>query len=270
MAMPSAEEVEEVTVTATAAETSQGSRNAEASPTVYDGSYFQGEGHISYNITGGSRCRGVSGEIRMLGYAWVGPQPPYPTGPKIPSSSGSSHGNPISDTCHDDPDLFRIATTRGWNDWTAHTYGASDVMVMNVSADSTTLPAVRFTATTASDPRPSINAGQGLVRLPGRACSSNEIAMDWPVATVMNGSVTNTTLELRFDGSGNTTSNYKHCSGSGTEDGLRIEFIVTFSGQFDSVNSTKALNIQHLNQTPSWVPNDGSRILLFDWWYRAI
>ncbi|KAE8339489.1 hypothetical protein BDV24DRAFT_135688 [Aspergillus arachidicola] len=265
--------------------TSQGSRSADASPTIYDGSYFQGEGYISYNITGGSRCRDANGKLRILGYAWVGPQPPYPTGPLNPFIVGfkawesdkpvneiHTSYNPIKWTensvCPMEPDLVRIATTRGWIDLTAHTSGASDVMIMNVSMDTTKSPAVRFNATTASDPKPAIDGGEGLIRLPGRTCSSYGISTGWPSTTILNGSVTNTTLDLRFVGSGNTSSDYKNYRG--TEDELHIEFSVTFSGQLDSINSTKVLNIQSGNQTLTWVPNDGVRVLSGRWWYMLM
>ncbi|KAE8155827.1 hypothetical protein BDV40DRAFT_310575 [Aspergillus tamarii] len=262
--------------------TSQGSGYADASPTVYDGTYFQGEGYLSYNITGGSRCRGTNGELRILGYAWVGPQPPYPTGPLNPFIVGFKaweSDQPVSEihtaykpikwtetsVCPMEPDLIRIATTRGWMDLTAHTSGASDVMIMNVSTDSTQSAAVRFNATTASDPKPAIDGGEGLIRLPGRTCSSYGIHMGWPSTTILNGSVTNTTLDLRFAGSGNTSSDYINYRG--TEDELHIEFSVIFSGQVDGINSTKLLNIQSGNQTLAWVPNGGVHVLPGRWWY---
>ncbi|KAE8404792.1 hypothetical protein BDV37DRAFT_293682 [Aspergillus pseudonomiae] len=265
--------------------TSQGSRKTDASPTEYDGSYFQGEGQLSYNITGGSRCPGANGELRLLGYAWVGPQPPYPTGPLNPFIVGFKAWEsdaPVSEihtsykpikltedsVCPGDPDLFQAVTTRGWTDLEAHTFGASDVMIMNVSSDSTASAAVRFNATTASDPKPAFGVGEGAVRLPGRTCDSDGLHMGWPPTTMLNGTVTNTTLELRFVGSVNTSSDYKYYEGR--QDNLHIEFAVTFSGQFDSINSTKALNIHSRNQTLAWVPNNGVRVLPGRWWYMLM
>lgn len=53
-------------------------------PTTYDGSYFQGEAFMQWRFTAGKQCQNATGTVRMLGYAWVGPQPPYPKGPTNP------------------------------------------------------------------------------------------------------------------------------------------------------------------------------------------
>jgi hypothetical protein len=51
-------------------------------PTAYDGSYFEGVASMQWRFT--NECRNTTDSVRMRGYAWVGPQPPYPKGPTNP------------------------------------------------------------------------------------------------------------------------------------------------------------------------------------------
>ncbi|KAE8380448.1 hypothetical protein BDV26DRAFT_279516 [Aspergillus bertholletiae] len=260
--------------------TSQSGAYATDSPTIYDGSYFQGEGSLSYNMTSSSQCQSTK-KLRLLGYAWIGPQPPYPAGSENPFIVGFKAWESTravseihtsytqikweGDSCVSQPDLFRIVTTRG----SASGTEASDTMVMNISTSTAASDVVSFNATTVPDPDPRIGDSDGLFRLRAASCASRDTDMHWPATTVVEGSVTNNTLELKFSGSVDMNST-QYQFYVGRDEDLKVNFTVTFSGQFDSVNSTHALNIQQGNQTLAWIPNSGSDIMLQGWSYTLV
>ncbi|OGM49467.1 hypothetical protein ABOM_001715 [Aspergillus bombycis] len=260
--------------------TSQSGAYATDSPTVYDGSYFQGEGYLSYNMTTGAQCQ-ITKELRLLGYAWIGPQPPYPTGPENPFIIGFKawestkavsdiHSSYTQikwegDSCSSQPDLFRIVTTKGSGSRT----GAADTMVMEVSTSPAAADVVGFNATTVTDSDPGISDSDGLFRLRAQSCAPHDTDMHWPATTVMQGSVSNTTLELKFSGSVDQNSS-QYQSYTGSNEDLKVNFTLTFSGQFDSVNSTHALNVQQSNQSLAWVPNHAANIVFGAWGYILV
>ncbi|KAB8261631.1 hypothetical protein BDV32DRAFT_32643 [Aspergillus pseudonomiae] len=260
--------------------TSQSGAYATDSPTIYDGSYFQGEGSLSYNMTTGTQCQ-ITKQLRLLGYAWVGPQVPYPTGPENPfivgfkawestKSVSEIHSSYTQitwegDSCSSQPDLFRIVTTKG----SASRTEAADTMIMNVSTSSAAPDVVDFNATTGTDSDLRISDSDGLFRLRAESCASHDTDMHWPATTVMQGSVTNTTLELKFSGSVDQNSS-QYQSYDGINENLKVNFTLTFSGQFDSVNSTHALNVQRSNQSLAWVPNSATNIASGAWGYILI
>lgn len=263
--------------------TSEGGSVDGANPTTYDGSFFQGEASLAYNITGTSRCGDVAGKLRLLGYAWVGPVTPYPTGPTNPFIIGfkawesDKSVEDITDSyewlnwgksCTSKPDLVRVITSLAWP--------ASEGRGVREAAD---VMRIRTEGHAASD-RVELNAtsvdgldipkyrNEGLVRLPGRVCQSDELSLDWPQGTRMNGSITNTTLDLRLVGKGNTSTDYKYSS---SKDEIHIAFELTFSGTFDGVNSTMALDIQPQNETMvKWVKNGAERMKMSWAWVVGI
>ncbi|KAE8153600.1 hypothetical protein BDV25DRAFT_149146 [Aspergillus avenaceus] len=258
--------------------TSQSGAYATDSPTIYDGSYFQGEGYLSYNMSG-TQCQRTK-QLRLLGYAWVGPRPPYPIGPENPFIIGFKaweSSNAVSeihtsytqikwegDSCVSQPDLFRIIITRG----SASRDAAFDTMALNVSS-SLSGDAVDFNATTVTDPDPGTSDSDGLFRLRAASCASRELDMHWPDTTVMQGSVTNTTLELSFSGSVDMNSTQYQSYGNRDED-LKVNFTVTFSGHFDGVNSTHALNVQRGNQSLAWIRNSAGKGVFDGWGYILV
>lgn len=250
--------------------TSQGGARAAPSPTIYDGSFFQGEAYLSYNITAGPYCQKLR-RLRLLGYAWIGPQPPYPKGPTNPFIIGfkawQSDANVSNihssysqikwegDTCASEPDLFRITTTRG----SVSRTNASNTMVLDVSSESITSDAVHFNASTVQSPSPRLSQYDGLFRLRAGSCLQHDTDFFWPEKTIMEGSVSNTTMELKFSGSVNMNSTqYQHYLGR--EEDFKMTFTVKFTGQLDSPNSTHALRVQQGNDTLTWIPNNALAI----------
>lgn len=251
-----------------------GAMSTMASPDIYDGSYFQGEGLISYDMVKGSECHN-SKELRVLGYAWIGPPPPNPQGSENPFMIGfkawesSKDVSEIhtsysqikweGDMCASPPDLFRIATTRG----STSRGKASDTMTLNVSEGSDTID---FNGTTVKDLSPRISGYQGLFRLRAGGCLAHDTDMHWPDTTAMQGSITNTTMKLKFTGAVDMNST-QYQFYKGREEDLKVNFTVTFSGQFDSVNSTHAVHVQQGNQSLAWVPTNAAGIVSGGWPY---
>ncbi|KAH8434348.1 uncharacterized protein LDX57_011996 [Aspergillus melleus] len=255
--------------------TSQGGARAAPSPTIYDGSFFQGEAHLSYNLTSGSKCQ-LSKELRLLGYAWIGPQPPYPKGAENPFIIGfkswksnkavdqihSSYSDIRweGDMCASEPDLFRIRTSTG----SVGGDSAWDIMTLNVPPNSTTSDTLHFNATTVPDMK--VSQYDGLFRLRAENCLLHDTDIHWSDTTIMEGSVTNTTMELKFFGLADTnSSSYQLFVGS--EKDVKANFTITFTGQFDSANSTHALEIRRGDQSPTWVPNNAVGIVSDGWKY---
>ncbi|KAI9041894.1 uncharacterized protein KD926_006440 [Aspergillus affinis] len=256
--------------------TSQGGARAAPNPTIYDGSFFQGEAHLSYNLRTGSRCQ-LSKELRLLGYAWIGPQPPYPKGAENPFLIGfkawksdkavseihSSYSDIKweGDSCSSEPDLFRITTSTS----SINRDGTWDIMTLDVSPSSNTLDAVHLNATTVHELE--VSKYDGLFRLRAEKCLLDDTDMHWADTTIMEGSVTNTTMELKFSGlvDMNSTSYDLYL---GRDKDVKANFTITFTGQFDSANSTHALEIHKGNQTLTWVPNNAVGVASGRWAYR--
>ncbi|PLB48685.1 hypothetical protein P170DRAFT_436463 [Aspergillus steynii IBT 23096] len=258
--------------------TSQSGARAVPNPTIYDGSYFRGEAHLSYNMTTGPECQKLK-ELRLLGYAWIGPLPPYPKGAQNPFAIGFKAWQSNAavseihtsypkirwegDMCASEPDLFRITTTTGSVSRTS----AWDIMTLDVSADSAISDAVQFNATTIQDLSDPISQYDAMFRLREGTCLREDTEMHWPDTTVMEGSVTNTTINLKFSGSVDENSTQLYV---GMDKDLKVNFTVTFSGQFDSVNSTHALEVEKGNNTLTWVANDAPTIGTSGWVGRLV
>ncbi|GFF58226.1 hypothetical protein IFM46972_11038 [Aspergillus udagawae] len=239
-------------------------------PTTYDGSYFQGEAFLGYTITGGTRCPNATGSVRMLGYAWIGPQTPYPKGPENPIIIGFKaweSDKPLenitfsydylddSPYCPRPPDLTKLTTTRGWTDWEARTYRAGDIVRISLLPDQARAGAVLFNGSTIPNLDPAPAYEDGNILLPASSCDSDErLSVGWPERTIITGSVTNETLTISIVGAGATKTAYKYYKGK--EDDIHVTFNVTFSGTFDSTNSTRRVAVQQASQPMLfWVDN---------------
>lgn len=236
----------------------------------YGGSFFKGEASLDYTIVAGEACNLNSTEsTHMLGYAWIGPQAPYPVGPTNPIIIGfkawetdkslGEIGDSYTyikndDYCPQMPDLFRVTTTQGWTDFDARTYRAADVMNMTVTEGAADQGKVFFNATAADKINEQHAAGGVLLSLPRGTCRSpHGYSFPFPDRLAMNGSFTNTTLNLTFSGRGNATSNDGN-------DELTAEFKVTFAGVFDGDNSTQKLSLQQPGEPlVEWVANSALR-----------
>ncbi|KAH1488228.1 hypothetical protein LV164_006381 [Aspergillus fumigatus] len=252
--------------------TSKGASNSGTNPTTYDGSYFQGEAFLHWQFTAGRPCQNSSGTVRMLGYAWVGPQPPYPTGPTNPIIIGFKAWQTNDalenitfsyDFLHDGlycptaPDLVKIKTSNGWTDYQASTdipradrARAHDVFDLDLALDAERPDSVRFNGSMVPGlkPPPTYTVE---VLLPASACNrQSRLSLGYGEELNMSGSLTNTTLELSLAGVGKGS----YASGSGIM--LRAMFNITFSGTFDSGNSTRAVAIKPDTQPMVfWVDN---------------
>lgn len=256
--------------------------------TSYDGSFFKGEASLHYTITESETCyrykHDAEKSIKMLGYAWIGPQAPYPVGPTNPiiigfkawesrrslgeiwDSYGYVQWDDSQTTCPTYPDLFKVTTTYGWTDWSVPAYKAIDVMNMTISE--APAPAqgdqdqdqgrVRFNTTM---PEKLDHETKWLLRLPGRICSVERYNLfkTPPERLAMNGSFTNTTLDLTLSGSGKAVTDSEKYQ-------FAAEFRLTFSGVFDGDNSTEKLSLRQTGQPLiAWVPNSGLHVVSVGW-----
>ncbi|PKX90169.1 uncharacterized protein P174DRAFT_506948 [Aspergillus novofumigatus IBT 16806] len=241
-------------------------------PTTYDGSYFQGEAFLHWQFTAGKQCRNGTGSVRMLGYAWVGPQPPYPTGPTNPLIIGFKAWQTnealenitfsydfLNDGlyCPTEPDLVKVQTSDGWTDYQASTdipradrARAHDVFDLGLAPDTERPDSVLFNGSLVPDLKPEPKYAVEIL-LPASACNQpSRLSLGYAEVLNMAGSLTNTTLELRMAGEG--SGSYS----SATGEIPRAMFNITFSGTFDSRNSTRAVAIKQDTQPMvSWVDN---------------
>ncbi|KAF4171724.1 hypothetical protein CNMCM8927_007451 [Aspergillus lentulus] len=241
-------------------------------PTTYDGSYFQGEAFLHWQFTAGRQCRNSTGTVRMLGYAWVGPQPPYPTGPTNPLIIGFKEWQTnealenitfsydfLNDGlyCPTEPDLVKVQTSDGWTDYQASTdipradrARAHDVFDLDLAPDAERPDSVLFNGSLIPDLKPEPKYTVEIL-LPASACNQpSRLSLGYTDGLNMSGSLTNTTLELRMAGEGNASYS------SATGERPRAMFNITFSGTFDSRNSTRAVVIkQDAQPMVSWVDN---------------
>ncbi|KAF9894922.1 hypothetical protein FE257_004544 [Aspergillus nanangensis] len=249
--------------------------------TTYDGSYFYGEAFLNYSIEGESHCSDTDSPIRMLAYAWLGPQSPYPKGSKnafalgfkawlsdlpLDQIANSYDKVPWGEYCPIAPDLVKIQTSRKYTDFEKRTVTASDVIDMEFSEDQDHANMARFNGTLVNGVDISENWYNDIVALPPSVCDTDGVqGLGWPAGTTLSGSVTNSTIKLRLEGVSNTTTDYKHYVGT-NEDEIRVMFSVTFSGTFDGINSTQALKVADDGQALfSWVENGGLHVVPFGW-----
>lgn len=243
----------------------------------YGGSFFHGEASLSFIITAGQRCPlNDMRSTHMLGYAWIGPQSSYPVGPTNPviigfkawetdkslDKIGDSYAYIKKDQfCPRQPDLFRVSTTHGWSDFIARKTRAADFMNMNVTESTSNREQALFNATMVDELNFEPTDNGLLLSLPRGACSSSR---DWnfrvPDQLTMNGSFTNTTLNLTLSGRGNATSS------NSREANLTAEFKITFTGVFDADNSTHIISLQRQGgPLVTWVQSSALRHTAISW-----
>ncbi|KAJ0415395.1 hypothetical protein BJY00DRAFT_317821 [Aspergillus carlsbadensis] len=259
----------------------------------YDGSFFYGKAWLGYEIldtTGMDSCNSsAENPIRLLGYAWMGPQSEAPAGPTNPYIIGfqaweatepveeidTSYDyvmwDPDEKWCPEEPDLFLVRTTHSWRGSDADSDGelpivAADVIDMDFVADEDNSGTVSFNGTMPDTitPEPR-NEGFPfrLLGLPGRICTDERVYwfMDNVERLGLRGSVTNATLDLVLTGRG-TAVPYRN----NVAHNLTVEFNVTFSGRFDTANSTERPNILETEESLiTWVPNSGICVAPLGW-----
>lgn len=252
--------------------TSNASGTNGKNPTTYDGSYFQGEASMQWRFTAGRQCQNASGTVRMLAYAWVGPQPPYPAGPTNPliigfkawQSAEALENITFSYDFLDDglycptaPDLVKVQTSAGWTDFQASVdipradrARAHDVVDLELAADGGRSDTVLFNGSMVPDLKPNPTYSVEIL-LPGSACNRrSRLSLGYADGVSITGSLTNTTLALSFAGEGNVSM----LSAPGERP--RAMFLITFSGTFDGRNSTRAVAVKQDTQPMVfWVDN---------------
>ncbi|KAF9893417.1 hypothetical protein FE257_010729 [Aspergillus nanangensis] len=261
--------------------TSSDSGRSPRSSTEYDGSFFLGEAFLNYKTS----PTDISGQIRLLAYAWIGPRPPYPVGPSNPYIIGfkawksakpldeiasSYEGNRrYGTTCEITPDLMRFASVQFVFD--SSRIGYEDIVDLDFAPDPADGAAVRFNGTNAPrrNPVSFLNSG---ISLPAALLDDHPgilILAGLPGLNV-TGSVTNTSMEIRLEGEGKGI--WSGADGFWPLGDRDVSYSVSFKGTFDGDNSTAALDISQGNQTLSWVPNEGVRAVpgvfqLVCWWW---
>ncbi|KAK1138858.1 hypothetical protein N8T08_001729 [Aspergillus melleus] len=135
-------------------------------------------------------------------------------------------------------------------------------MVMHVSVDEAR-GRVSFNVSVTNDYGHPPSFSPSEIRLPGNSCDSHgTLSVGWPQSTVMNGSVNNDSLELTVEGAIWGYTNYFNYVG--IQDTFNVMFTVTFNGTFDSVNSTRTLQIQPGNATLARASNRESHVWTFN------
>lgn len=243
----------------------------------YGGSFFKGEASVDYLVTASQRCRMDNfRSTHMLGYAWIGPQPSYPTGPTNAIiigfkawETGLSLEN-IDDSyayikkdqyCPKKPDLFRVATSHGWLNSTARTSRAADFMNMTLANSAVNSDQALFNATMKEELGFKPTDDGLLLTLPRGACPGfGDYKFRLPDQLTMNGSFTNTTLNLTLSGRGNAT-------GRGFREAeATAEFKITFTGVFDSANSTHKIDVKPQGEPlVAWVQSSSLREAAMNW-----
>jgi hypothetical protein len=266
-------------------------------PTTYDGSFFQGDATMQWRFTPARRCRNNNntGTLRMRAYAWVGPQPPYPKGPTNPIIIGlnawataeelnityfdfdfldyddddyfdSLDAGPRLYCPNAELDLIKFHTSAGWTPRSDRDR-AQDVVDLDLFPDSNSQDTVLFNGSMVPDLHPATSNSVKFL-LPGAACYNQSlISLRFPMRVNLTGSLTNTTLEMQITGEGNVST-------SSARGESRAMFNLTFSGMFDSANSTRAVAIKQDTQPMVfWVDNGGINYgsgrmlkLMFMWW----
>ncbi|KAF7168864.1 hypothetical protein CNMCM6106_003879 [Aspergillus hiratsukae] len=260
-------------------------------PTTYDGSYFQGEASMDFRFTAGKQCQNATGTVRMLGYAWVGPQPPYPKGPTNPIIIGFKawqSADPLENItfsydflddglyCPTAPDLVKFQTSAGWTDFQASVdipradrARAHDVVALDLAPDAERQDTVLFNGSMVPDLKPEPQYSVEIL-LPGSACNHRtRLSLGYKEVGNITGSLTNTTLELSIAGEGNVSTPYMPGSLAGVN--ARATFNITFSGTFDGINSTRAVAIKQDTQPMVfWVDNSAIMYASVSWKLKLI
>ncbi|KAJ6789508.1 hypothetical protein PWT90_07168 [Aphanocladium album] len=251
----------------------------------YGGSFFKGEASLKYSVTAGEtaeRCSlGNVQSTHMLGYAWIGPQPSYPTGPansiivgfkawetdQSLDKIGDSYWYIKKDEfCPKKPDLFRVTTTHGWIDFVERTTRAADFMNMGITESVGNAGQALFNATLKDDLGFKPTSDGLLLSVPKWPCSAaRNYNFRLPDQLVMNGSFTNTTLLLTLSGRGNATSSKNR------DAEVTAEFEVTFTGVFDAANSTHKISVQsQAEPLVAWVQSLGMSEMAISWGSRLL
>lgn len=243
--------------------------------TDWNGIYFNGAASFDYEIhnlpkilsTHGASCPAGQQSIRMLGVAWVGPRTPYPTGLINPFSLGFKawqSDEPVSNItysykfCEADIDLVHLGTTVDWSEWNWRTqediHGSTDAVVLNLTQAAGNSHEILFDGVydlTGLRESQMVSANDGVrddqIVLPAQTCSLlGEVLIGWPTGTYINGSMTNETLAL--DISGSTVAGFGELYGT-SEAKVNVSFHISFTGSYDSANSSQVLNLGQSGQS---------------------
>lgn len=258
------------------------------------GAFFQGEAFFNYRIPKQTSSSSYSNKtnktesqsIRMLAYAWVGPQFKYPKGWTNPFNLGFKaweSDNPVKNIstsytkldsryCPVEPDLVKFHTTTGvdlrWTrlenvDGTVYTYfpqRAGDMFSLNATESTTDPEAVDIRARYKKEADDlDVNDLEYVLRLSsGQGQEQEWIDIGWSEGITVNGSITNTTLDLYIAGNTTMKAGYQGLNGIDEWDS---PINITFSGTFHSANSTEKPSIRQKNQPlVSFESNDGTRV----------
>lgn len=246
------------------------------------GAFFQGEAFFNYkvpdfeDINDPDVCETEWQSLRMLGYAWAGPQSEYnPVGSKNPFLFGFKaweSDNPVADigtsytglntrygACSEEPDLVRFLTTTGVDAkhvrlesigitvYSSYPQRAADLFPLNATASITDPEAVDFQARFVEDAGDPAAESTHELRLSDSVGDTHErwIRIGFDEEMAVNGSITNSTLDLHIVG--NTTMSTGKPTGPGKVE-CNSAVNVTFSGTFHSANSTEKPSIRQKNQ----------------------
>ncbi|KUL86133.1 hypothetical protein ZTR_07735 [Talaromyces verruculosus] len=242
--------------------------------TDWNGVYFEGEASFEYVIHDlptnytyyGTNCPKDHRSIRMLGLVWVGPRTPTPPDLQNPFTLGfqawQSDYSVANITysysyCDTDVNLVHLKTAVDWREYDSATNrnveGAIDAVVLNITQASNDSHEVQFdgvydvsSLTSAQKIFSSDGVHEDQIHLPAETCSmKGEILIGWPTGTWINGTMTNDTLTLSI--SGTTIAGFGDLNGSDDEE-VNVTFSITFTGIYDSANSSQVLDVGETNQ----------------------
>ncbi|OOQ88227.1 hypothetical protein PEBR_14378 [Penicillium brasilianum] len=237
--------------------------------TDWNGLFFQGEAVFDYvirdlptnNTYHGTNCPKDRQSIRMLGIAWVGPRTPTPSDLHNPFTLGfqawqsdSSLANITYSysSCDTDVNLVHLKTTVDWREYVQKTnrdvQGAIDAVVLNVTQASNDNHEVQFAGVydvSSLKSAQTIFASDGThddqIHIPAETCSMmGDILIGWPSGTLINGTMTNNTLNLSI--SGTTIAGFGDLYGSHDEQ-VNVTFSIAFTGTYDLANSSQVLHV---------------------------
>ncbi|KAJ5398332.1 hypothetical protein N7509_006445 [Penicillium cosmopolitanum] len=243
--------------------------------TDWNGLYFQGEASFDYVIRdlptnktyNGTDCPKDPGSIRMLGIAWVGPRTPTPPNLHNPFTLGfqawQSDNSIVNITysyssCDTDVNLLHLKTTVDWREYVHETNrdveGAIDAVVLNVAQAGNDSHEVQFEGVydvSGVRSTQTIFASDGIhkdqIHIPAETCSTmGDILIGWPSGAMLNGTMTNDTLTLSI--SGTTIAGFGDLNGPHDEQ-VNVTFSITFTGTYDSANSSQVLHVGASDQS---------------------
>jgi hypothetical protein len=243
--------------------------------TDWNGLYFEGEASFDYvirdlptnNTSYGTNCPKDRRSIRMLGIAWVGPRTPTPSDLHNPFTLGFQawqSDNSIANitysysSCDTDVNLVQLKTTVDWSEYVHETNrdveGAIDAVVLNVTQAGNDNHEVQFEGVydvSSLRSAQTIVASDGIhndqIHIPAKTCSMmGDILIGWPSGTMINGTMTNTTLTLSI--SGTTIAGFGDLYGTHDQQ-VNVTFNIAFIGTYDSANSSQVLHVGASNQS---------------------